>query len=113
MNNVTDTDLCSESFQSTPESLSEQDWYDELAEAGVSPLIAQAQVRHRRDLRTLASEHHGQWVAYKGDERLEIGHSKTALYRKYLDQGLARHELLVLCVEPNLFEDQPDFTPPA
>jgi hypothetical protein len=113
VNKATEPDLCSEGIQLTPDALSEQDWYDDLLEVGVSPLIAQAQVRHRRDLPGLVCEHQGDWVAYKGDERLEIGRSKTALYRKYLDRGLARHELLVLCVQPDLFDEQPDFTPPT
>ena len=76
---------------------------------GVSPLIAGAQVRHRRDLAELLDDHRGDGVAYKGDERLEIGSSKTKLYRKYLDQGLGRDELLVLCVEPDLLTTSSTF----
>ena len=98
---------------STREPLPDIAWCEHLIEAGVSPQIARAQVRHRRDLAELLPEHHGAWVAYKGDERLEIGTSKTNLYRKYLDQGLRRDELLVLCVEPDLFDDEVDFSIPT
>jgi hypothetical protein len=84
-----------------------------LIESGVSPTFARAQTRHRRDLAELLLEHRGGWVAYNGDERLEIGSSKTALYRKYLDQGLGRDELLVLCVEPDLFDDELNFPLPT
>ena len=98
---------------STCEFLSDRAWCDHLIEGGVSPLIAKAQARHRRDLAELLAEHQGAWVAYKGTERLEIGSSKTYLYRKYLDQGLARDELLVLCVEPDLFDDEVDFSIPT
>jgi len=103
----------SASLLPTPEPLSEKDWFDQLIESGVSPLIAKAQTRHRRDLPELLQEHRGAWVAYKGDERLEIGATKTGLYRKYLDQRLGRDELLVLCVEPDLFDDELDFPLPT
>jgi hypothetical protein len=46
--------------------------------------------------------HADQWVAYRGEERLEFGRSKRALYHKYLDRGLSLDELLVLAVEPEL-----------
>jgi hypothetical protein len=103
--------LGSERSASQPPPLSDQEWYNGLIASGVSPFFASAQLKHRRDLPELLSEHQDEWVAYKGDERLEIGRSKTALYRKYLDQGGARNELLVLCIEPDLFEDPPDFAP--
>ena len=93
--------------------LSDSEWYAQLVQSGVSPLIAQAQLKHRRDLPELLVEHQGGWVAYRGDTRLEIGRSKTALYRKYLDDGIDRRELLVLCVEPDLFEDDLQFALPA
>ncbi len=51
----------SETLERAPQPLSDEDWYEELIEGGVSPLIAQAQVRHRRDL---LKEHPGKWVAY-------------------------------------------------
>jgi len=108
-----EADLRSECFGSTRELLSDKDWYAKLVGCGVSSLVAKAQIRHRRDLPELLHDHHGAWVAYKGDERLEIGSSKTSLYRKYLDQGLGRDELLVLCVEPDLFDDELDFPLPT
>jgi hypothetical protein len=95
------------------QALSDKDWWAQMVGCGVSPLIAKAQIRHRRDLNELLRDHGGAWVAYRGDERLEIGSSKTRLYRKYFDQGMGRDELLVLCVEADLFDDELDFPPPA
>ena len=68
----------------------------------VPPMIQKALQRHRRDLPGLIKGHAKQWVAYRGDERLEFGKSKRALYHKYLDRGLTLDELVVLGVEPEL-----------
>ncbi len=108
-----ETDFRLESFGSPCDRLPDKDWYAQMVGCGVSPWIAQAQIRHRRDLPELLRDHLGAWVAYKGDERLEIGSSKTRLYRKYLDQGLGRDELLVLCVDPDLFDDELEFPLPS
>jgi hypothetical protein len=88
-------------------------WCDQLIEAGVAPLKARAQIRHRCDLAELLPEHRGAWVAYEGGDRLEMGSSKAYLYRKYLDLGLRRDESLVLCVEPDLFDDEIEFSIPT
>ena len=66
------------------------------------PMIHEAIERHRRDLPELMKRHAYQWVAYHGEERLEFGRSKRALYHKYLDRGLKPDELIVLGVEPEL-----------
>lgn len=78
------------------------------ADVPILPMIQKALDRHRRDLPELLRTHPYQWVAY-GDQRLEFGRSKQKLYRKYLDRGLSRDELLVLGVEPGMFDDdEPD-----
>jgi hypothetical protein len=76
-----------------------------LADIPTHPMIQQALDRHRRDLPELLKTHRYQWVAYHGEQRLEFGRSKHKLYRKYLDRGLPREELLVLGVEPEMFDD--------
>jgi hypothetical protein len=108
-----EANFSSESFGPRREPVSDEEWCDKLIGRGVSPFIARAQIQHRRDLPGLLHEHAGAWVAYKGEERLEIGSSKTRLYRKYLDLGMGRDEVLVLCVEPDLFEDELDFPIPS
>ena len=67
-----------------------------LADIKVPPMIQKALERHRRDLPELMERHAYQWAAYRGEERLEFGRSKRALYYKYLDRGLSLDELVVL-----------------
>ena len=73
-----------------------------LADIKIPPMIQKAMDKHRRDLPELMKQHADEWVAYRGEERLEFGRSKRALYHKYLDRGLSLDELLVLAVEPEL-----------
>jgi hypothetical protein len=70
-----------------------------LSHIAVPPMIQKALERHRLDLPELIKLHANQWAAYRGDERLEFGKSKRALYHKYLDRGLTIEELVVLGVE--------------
>ncbi|MFI5456136.1 MAG: hypothetical protein ACHRXM_11865 [Isosphaerales bacterium] len=78
-----------------------------LADIKVPPMIQKALERHRRDLPELMKRHADEWVAYRGEVRLEFGRSQRALYHKYLDRGLNLDELVVLGVEP-LLSDEPD-----
>jgi len=80
--------------------LSDADFYEELIEGGVSPLIAQAQVRHRRDLPELLKEHPGKWVAYFGTERICLGETKRELIEKCVQRGLKDDEFLVRAIAP-------------
>ena len=73
-----------------------------LADIEVPPMIRIALERHRRDLPELMQRHANQWVAYRGEERLEFGRSKRVLYQKYLDRGLTLDELVVLGVEAEM-----------
>ena len=79
-----------------------------LADMKVPPMIQKAMEKHRRDLPELMKRHADQWVVYHGEERLEFGRSKRALYHKYLDRGLKPDELIVLGVEPELPPDELD-----
>jgi hypothetical protein len=74
---------------------------------GVNPMIRKAMEKHRCEWEGLMKRYAYQWAAYHGDERLEIGKSKHNLYRKYLDRGIPRGELVVLGIGPPL-EDEYD-----
>jgi hypothetical protein len=95
-----EADLRSESLQSTREPLSDKAWYDALVENDVSPLIAQARVRHRRDLPALLKEHPGKLVAYSGAERIAIGGTKRELIEKCMQRGLKNDEFLLEAIVP-------------
>jgi hypothetical protein len=88
----------SEVSEPIEEPLSDDDWFRELVAIGVAPLIAQAQVRHRRDLPELLKEHPGEWVAYLGAERLAIGKSERELTEKCIHRGLKDDEFLVRAI---------------
>jgi hypothetical protein len=81
-----------------------------LADTPILPMIKKALEKHRRDLPELMKRHADQWVAYRGEERLEFGRSRRALYRKYLDRGLSLDELVVFGVEPEM-PDEADLDP--
>lgn len=73
----------------------------------VAPMVKKAMEKHLREWEGLMKRYPYQWAAYRGEERLEIGRSKHKLYRKYLDRGLGREELVVLGIGPPL-EDEYD-----
>ena len=72
-------------------------WIDHIE---VNPKIREAVARHRVEWEELMKKYPYQWAAYHGNVRLEIGKSKHALYRKYLDRGVKRQELVVLGIGP-------------
>jgi hypothetical protein len=74
---------------------------------GVAPMIRKAMEKHLREWEELMKRHEHQWAIYHGDVRLEIGKSREKLYRKYMDRGLKREELLVLGICPPI-EDEHD-----
>jgi hypothetical protein len=72
-------------------------WVDDIE---VNPKIREAVEKHRIEWEELMKKHPYQWAAYHGAQRLEIGKSKYALYRKYLDRGVKHEELVVLGIGP-------------
>ena len=74
---------------------------------GVAPMIRKAFEKHLREWEGLMKRHAYQWVIYHGDERLEIGSTPEKLYRKYVERGLKREDLLVLGICPPI-EDEHD-----
>ena len=53
-----------------------------------------------RELPQLWEERPGQWVAYRGEERLGFAKQKLELYQRCFDQGLTRDEFVIFCIEP-------------
>jgi hypothetical protein len=72
-------------------------WIDPIE---VNPKIREAVAKHRNEWEELMKKYPYQWAAYHGDKRLEIGKSKYALCRKYLDRGFKHGELVVLGIGP-------------
>jgi len=73
-----------------------------IADMEVMPMIRKAVEKHHREWEELMKRYPYQWAAYHGDVLLEIGKTKHRLYRKYLDRGLSRDELVVLGIGPPL-----------
>jgi hypothetical protein len=85
--------------------------YERLVDASllpaveVSSLISAAMLRAQqafwRDLPELLKNrrHHGQWVAYHGDEQIGLGKTATELYQRCLLRGFQRGEFYVGKVE--------------
>ena len=73
-------------------------------ELGIPPIISRSQAAFRRDLPRLLAERPGQWVAYRGEEQIGFGATKTELYQECLRRGLKRDEFLVRSVEPEMDE---------
>jgi hypothetical protein len=53
-----------------------------------------------RDLPRLCQKRPGQWVAYQGECPLGFAAHKHELYHQCFDQGLARGEFVIFCIEP-------------
>jgi hypothetical protein len=53
-----------------------------------------------RDLPSLYAERPGQWVAYRGNQRLGFANHKHVLYQQCFDQGLRTNEFVIFCIEP-------------
>ena len=68
----------------------------------VPPMLARSLEAFRRDLPGLLKTHHGQLVAYHGDERMGFGKTETELYEKGFARGLKQDEFLVFSVEPEI-----------
>jgi len=63
-------------------------------------LNQQALRAFQRDLPRLWAERPGQWVAYRGGQRLGFGLHKHELYQECFQQGLQREEFVIFCIEP-------------
>ena len=65
-----------------------------------SPLVVQGEEAFRRDLPDLLKKYRGQWVAYVGKERVEVGKKNLDVYQRCLDRGFPEGDFVVYCVEP-------------
>jgi hypothetical protein len=70
--------------------------------ADVSSLDEQAEEAFLRDLPQLLKERPGQWVVYRGAERLGFGTTKTALLQQCYAQGFREDELLVQKIQSEI-----------
>jgi len=57
-----------------------------------------------RELPALLIERPGEWVAYRGDQRLGIARTRTELHRQCVGHGMHVDEFLICCIEP--YEDE-------
>jgi hypothetical protein len=60
----------------------------------------QALLAFWRDLPQLLKERPGQWVAYRGDQRLGFAETRAELWQQCLKQGYTPGEFLVRSIEP-------------
>jgi hypothetical protein len=67
----------------------------EQAELGQQALHA-----FERELPQLWEERPGQWVAYRGGQRLGFAKEKLELYQRCFAQGLKVDEFVIFCIEP-------------
>jgi hypothetical protein len=68
-------------------------------EVVIPAVIVTGQKAFARDLVSLLPTHSGQWVAYRGNERLGFDKDPDVLLRRCLDQGMPEEEIVVRCVE--------------
>ena len=66
----------------------------------VQTLHRQALEAFERDLPVLWTERPGQWIAYRGDQRLGFAAQKYEIYQECLKRGLPLEEFVVFCIEP-------------
>jgi len=80
----------------------------------IAPPIEEGLRAFRRDLGTLLREAPGQWVAYRGGDRLGIAATKSEAYQLGFRCGWKRGDFLVRSIEPALEEVVvgPGFPPP-
>jgi hypothetical protein len=80
------------------DSMSDEEWLD----AHVPPGIRRSQKAFRRDLPELLKNKklHGQWAAYRGDERVGIAKNGIKLTNTCFDRGFASTEFWVGWISP-------------
>src|SRR5262249_41720860 len=71
----------------------------------VPPLVMCAQATFRRHLPGLLQEHHGQWVAYRGEECIAFGRSQGEVYQECARRGLCQQEFVVRRIVPDVPEE--------
>src|SRR4051812_40561504 len=71
----------------------------------IPPLIRSGQEAYQRDLPELLKKHEGRWIAYSGDRRLGITRTRRQAYELGFRGGLARHEFIVLGIDPSDLDD--------
>jgi hypothetical protein len=68
----------------------------------IPPGIRRSQEAFWRDLPELLQipKHRDNWVAYEGDKRIGIAHSKTELVREIIRRGIARDVYYIGIIQP-------------
>jgi hypothetical protein len=77
---------------------------DVMTKQQSADLAEQAWQAFERDLPQLWEERPGQWVAYQGERQLGFAAQQHELYHRCFEQGFARDEFIVFCIEPILTE---------
>ncbi|GEM_PF-2441520 len=67
--------------------------------AQIQDLQEQAESAFEKDLPQMWLERPGQWVAYRGDERLGFAAQKHTVYQQCLQRGFVNEEIAVFCIE--------------
>ena len=66
----------------------------------IPPMIVEANAAYDRDLPAMLKTHPGQWVAYRGGQRVGFNKDDLVLYRRCREEGFGDDEFVVYCVEP-------------
>lgn len=66
----------------------------------LADLKQQALQAFQRELPKLWAERPGQWVAYRGEQRLDFAAHKHELYQQCFQRHLGQEEIVVFCIEP-------------
>src|SRR5262245_34785704 len=73
---------------------------EELPPVAIPPLIRLAQETFAADLPQLLLERPGQWVAYRGADRVGFATTGQELYLQCATRGYDPDEYVVRCIEP-------------
>jgi len=83
---------------------------DALLRSQPLPIIQSAVGAFRRDLAQMLTRHRGQWVAYRGEDRIGFGSTQRELYELCRQRGWKPEELLICGVEEAVLDPDQEYT---